>query len=262
MTGPLAHFDELMRASLDAELTQISKAVNAVVGTMVARNMLNSTARYLATGEAVSEGIGRLRLTIHEKWDEYMKPRLATLADADRGKYIEAAAKAFDLGAARLRGALNLRPDGGMEQVGLAVISAAIDRERTHLAAALNLYATLPTPSPISNVNVTTHGNNSPVIMGSGSLSQSVSSTTVNMSDLAIALGELLAAIDRTGVFPDLRQVVEEAKKEAEKQPQPNRIRLKGFLSAAKDIVQTSSALKPAWDSVASIAERIGGLFL
>lgn len=262
MTDPLAAFNDLMLASLDDEHDVTSRAVQNAVSAANARGMLNSTARYQASGRAISEGIGRFRLSVDEKWKTYMKPRLSTLFDADRQAYINAAATVFDTGAAKLKGTYDGRPNRGMEKEGLDVIHAAVDRERRLLVAELNLYSALPPAhTPAGTIQVTTHGPNSPVNVGSGMLAQSVS-TTVSMTDLSKALGDLLIAFDthHAGAAPELRQVIEDAKTETEK-PAPNRLRLKGSLTAVKDAVQTLGGLNQAWDSVVNVASKIIGLF-
>lgn len=179
-----------------------------------------------------------------------MKPHIPTLSAADRASYIDSAAKAFDRGAAKLNSTYNSTPNQGMERAGLSVIREAVDRERRQLVAKLNLstMVTMTTPST-PTITINTSGDNSPVNVGSGSLTQSVSSTTVSMVDLSKALGDLLVAIDNHGGSPELREVVAEAKVEAEK-PKPNPLRLKGLLGGAKDVVQTVGGLKGAWEAI------------
>jgi hypothetical protein len=127
------------------------------------------------------------------------------------------------------------------------------------LLAELNLYATIPQQlPPVSTVSVTTHGPNSPVNVGPGTQTQSVTSAAP-MAELVQALAALLAAMDNhhPGAAPDLRQVLEDAKLEAEK-PTPNVLRLKAFLSGSKDAVQTFAALNPAWDTAQRLAQTLG----
>ena len=79
------------------------------------------------------------------------------------------------------------------------------------------------------------------------------------MSELAEALGDVLVAMDthHRGASADLRQIVEDAKSEAQR-PQPNLLRLKAFLETSKADIQTFAALSPAWDAAQRIGQRLG----
>lgn len=266
MTDALAQFDALMRSALDAEVARAALDVRKVEAAANSVGQLNGSRRVVETARVLGEAIERFRVTIDEKWKAYMKPHLSTLTDSERYSYINSAIRPLDACAAKMEAELTGRTTlAGMQHIGQQLmrhLQDIADRERRFLAAELNLYAITPMPGSAPAVHVTTHGQNSPVNVGSGTLAQSVRTTTASMAELSKALSDLLAAIDshHGGAAPELRQVIEDARTEAEK-PDPNRLRLKGSLGAAKDVVQTIGGLSTAWDAVERIAKGIGGLF-
>jgi hypothetical protein len=256
----LSDFQALMGAELETELGLVAKAIMAVEHQASSNGMFQSSRRVIQTAEAAAEGITRYRQTVFDKWTTYLRPRLSNLTDIERLEYIETAAAALRGCIARVKSTCKSRArfNGGAEQIAQNTLDRAGARELALLTSELNLYATTPQQVPVSPVNVVTHGANSPVNVGHGTLAQSVQLGS-SMTELAAALGNLLAAMDthHHGAAPDLRQYIEEAKREAEK-PQPSLLRLKGFFGAAKDAVQTFAGLSPAWDVAQRIAHSLG----
>jgi hypothetical protein len=145
----------------------------------------------------------------------------------------------------------------------VAEIAKVGSRERGLLEAEMKLYMTTPTTPPSSpNVYVaTTHGSNSPVNVGSGSVNQQINSAE-GMAELVTALGALLEAMAQgpdQQELSEVREVLVEARDEAAKS-QPNRLKLRFMLAGAKDAVQTLSVSPAAWEAVHRIGQALGVL--
>jgi len=220
-------------------------------------NAFQSSGRVLYTALRLSDGIVRYRKFIFEKWTSYVRPRLTSVSDDDRAAFVGVALNAMDAVTAMAKELHQSRPGFN----GLSGPQAEIDkvgaRERRLLEAEVNLHMTTPTV-PSSQIHVSTSGANSPVNVGSGSLTQQVNSAE-GMAELVSALNHLLEAMAQT-MRPELaevREILLEAKEEAAK-PSPNRLKLSTFLSGAGGIVQTVAALQPAWEAVQQLGRTLG----
>lgn len=78
-------------------------------------------------------------------------------------------------------------------------------------------------------------------------------------SSLVVALAASLKAIDEDykEEMREIRELLEEAKKEAEKR-EPNTVKLKALLEDAKKIVETFAALDPMWQAIQRVAKMVG----
>jgi antitoxin component HigA of HigAB toxin-antitoxin module len=76
---------------------------------------------------------------------------------------------------------------------------------------------------------------------------------------LVAALAETLKTIDAEykEEFRELRELFEEAKKEAEKK-EPDRVKLKALLADANEMARTFATLDPAWQAVQRVAKMFG----
>ncbi|MFO1159769.1 MAG: hypothetical protein U1E60_13090 [Reyranellaceae bacterium] len=79
------------------------------------------------------------------------------------------------------------------------------------------------------------------------------------MHSLATALTESLKAIDDDyrEELREIRQLLEEARKEAEKD-EPNSVKLKAILADCKGMFRTFAALDPMWQGIQRIARMVG----
>jgi hypothetical protein len=150
------------------------------------------------------------------------------------------------------------RGNDSVHSKAVSEVSEEGQRQQATLEAELKLFLTTPAPSVVSQVHVTTHGRNSPVNVGGGTLRQRIDSGA-SMADLAQALAELLTAIDQYhhGKLAEERDVLEEAQVEANR-AEPNRLRLKSILAGCKDGIQTVASLQPAWQSAQRLAQMLG----
>jgi hypothetical protein len=84
---------------------------------------------------------------------------------------------------------------------------------------------------------------------------------TADRKDLAAALAQSLKAIDDDykEEMRELRELFEEAKKEAEKD-EPDSVKLKALLADAREMVRTFAALDPVWQGVQRVARLFGFL--
>ena len=84
---------------------------------------------------------------------------------------------------------------------------------------------------------------------------------TAQRKDLAAALGQSLKAIDDDykEEMRELRELFEEARKEAEKD-EPDGVKLKALLADGNEMVKTFAALDPAWQAVQRVARMFGFL--
>jgi hypothetical protein len=84
---------------------------------------------------------------------------------------------------------------------------------------------------------------------------------TADRKDLAAALAQSLRAIDDDykEEMRELRELFEEAKKEAEKD-EPDSVKLKALLADAREMVRTFAALDPVWQGVQRVARLFGFL--
>lgn len=84
---------------------------------------------------------------------------------------------------------------------------------------------------------------------------------TKGRKDLATALAESLRAIDDdyTEEMRELREIFEQARKEAEKD-EPDGLKLKALLADGNEMVKTFAALDPAWQGVQRVARLFGFL--
>jgi hypothetical protein len=82
---------------------------------------------------------------------------------------------------------------------------------------------------------------------------------TNDRKDLVAALGHSLKAIDGDykEEMRELREIFEEAKKEAEKK-EPDRVKLKALLADANEMARTFATLDPAWQAVQRVAKMFG----
>jgi len=82
---------------------------------------------------------------------------------------------------------------------------------------------------------------------------------TNDRKDLAAALGHSLKAIDDDykEEMRELREIFEEARKEAEKK-EPDRVKLKALLADANEMARTFATLDPAWQAVQRVAKMFG----
>jgi hypothetical protein len=146
----------------------------------------------------------------------------------------------------------------GLESANL--ISSTGDREKRLLENELQLDMSTPLPAPAgANISVTTHGSNSPVNVGPGSLNQQIN-TGEGMAELVTALAALLAALQQLkghGEVGEVRDMVIEAQEEATKLT-PNKLKLRSFLAGIKDGLQGIAAVQPAWESVHRMMQLLG----
>ena len=84
---------------------------------------------------------------------------------------------------------------------------------------------------------------------------------TAQRKDLAAALGQSLKAIDDDykEEMRELREIFEEARKEAEKD-EPDGVKLKALLADANEMARTFATLDPAWQAVQRVARLFGVL--
>jgi hypothetical protein len=78
-------------------------------------------------------------------------------------------------------------------------------------------------------------------------------------TSLAAALAASLKAIDDdyTEEMREMRQILEEARQEAEKH-EPNKEKLKALLADAGKMVQTFAALDPLWQGIQRVSRMVG----
>jgi len=81
----------------------------------------------------------------------------------------------------------------------------------------------------------------------------------VPKAHLAAALAASLKAIDDDykEEMREMRELLVEAKKEAEKQ-EPNMVKLKALLGDGKKMVETFAALDPVWQGIQRVSKMLG----
>jgi hypothetical protein len=79
------------------------------------------------------------------------------------------------------------------------------------------------------------------------------------MHHLAAALTESLRAIDGDyrEELREIRELLEEARKEAEKD-EPNGVKLKAILRDCNDMIRAFAALDPMWQGIQRVARMVG----
>lgn len=79
------------------------------------------------------------------------------------------------------------------------------------------------------------------------------------MHHLATALTESLKAIDGDyrEEFREIRQLLEDAKNEAEKD-EPNGVKLKAILDDCNGVIRAFAALDPVWQGIQRVARMVG----
>lgn len=251
------HFATLLSSELEAERQRSETEMVQVEFDFAMRGMFQSSARVFHTALRLSEGIVRYRKFIFEKWTSYVRPRMTSVSDGDRAAFVGVALNAMDVATAMAHELHQSRPEFNNLTGPLAEITKVGTRERGFLEAEVNLYMTTPTAPP-SQIHVSTSGANSPVNVGSGSLTQQVNSAE-GMTELVSALNRLLQAMAEAQrpELAEVREILLEAKEEAAK-PSPNRLKLSMILAGAGGIVQTVAALHPAWDAVHQLARSLG----
>lgn len=80
-----------------------------------------------------------------------------------------------------------------------------------------------------------------------------------SMQSLAAALTESLKAIDGDyrEEFREIRELLEEARKEAEKN-EPNGVKLKAILADCNEMIRTFATLDPVWQGIQRVARMVG----
>jgi len=251
------HFATLLSSELATERQRSATEMMQVESDFVMRGMFQSGARVHHTALRLSEGIVRHRKFIFEKWTSYVRPRMTSVSDGDRAAFVGVALTAIDAATSMAKELHQSRPGFNNLTGPLAEISKVGTRERRLLEAEVNLYMTTPTAPPSQTIHVATHGTNSPVNVGSGSLNQQINSAE-GMADLISALNGLLEAMALVPrpELADVREILLEAKEEAAK-PSPNRLKLSTILAGAGGIIQTVAALQPAWGVVHQLARTL-----
>jgi hypothetical protein len=253
----LPHFSRLLAFELDAAQLRMFDEVTRVESDYNSRGLFQSSARMVQTAKTLMAWLELYRRYIFEKLTSYIQPRLSSLTEADRVALAGAALNALD---AAFKGAKNhyaTRSQFNPHLIGpLAMIEEAGARERILLEAEVYLYMTTPTPA--SQIHVSTHGANSPVVVGSGSLNQQVHAAE-GMAELASAIGSLLELMAQAPrpELAEVREILLEAKEEAAK-PAPNRTKLSAILAGSKDAIQTVATLQPAWETAHRFAQALG----
>jgi hypothetical protein len=253
----LPHFSRLLAAELDVAQLRMIEKVTQVEYDFANKGAFQSSARLVVTANTLIAGVVLYRQCIFEKWTSYVRPRLSSLTEADRAAFGLAALNALD---AAVEGAKNhyaTRSQSNQLTGPLATIAEAGARERNLLETEVYLYMTTPTVQA-SQIHVSTHGANSPVVVGSGSMNQQVHSAE-GMAELASAIGSLLDVMAQAPrpELAEVREILLEAKEEAAK-PAPNRRKLSSILAGSKDAIQTVATLQPAWDAVYRVAQMLG----
>jgi hypothetical protein len=180
------------------------------------------------------------------------------LTEADRSAFVGAALNALDVAVEGAEKHYSTRSQFNQLTSPLAEIEKAGARERKLLEAEVNLYMTTPTAPASQSIHVSTHGSNSPVNVGSGSISQEVH-TAEGMVELTAAIGRLLDGMAQMPrpELSEVREILLEAREEATK-PAPNRLRLRSILAGTKDGLAGVAALQPAWETVYRVAQMLG----
>jgi hypothetical protein len=248
----------LLALELDAAQQGWAKAITKVESEANAKGRFHSGARIVMTAECLSDGLVQHRQFIFAKWTTYIRPRFASLSAADQTAFVDAALEAFDKAIAAAIAQLAARPKPSPHIDFSGPIKETGERERRSLEAELRLYMSTPVDSPAgANVtNVVTHGSNSPVNVGSGTLNQQVNVNEA-IAELVTALAGLLEAMKDQPRLDEVRDIVIEAKDEAAK-PRPNKLRLRSILGGAKDALQGVAAVQPAWETVHRALQMLG----
>ena len=167
---------------------------------------------------------------------------------------------ALDQAIVKAIGQFEGRPKPGLQRVEdfAAPIRETGLRERRLLESEINLYVSTPAPAS-AGLSVVTHGSNSPINAGSGTLNQQVNSAE-GMAELVVALGSLLDAMKQVQdpvELNEVREIVVEAKDEAAK-PAPNKLRLRSILAGVKVGVEGIATLEAAWEAVHRVMQLLG----
>jgi hypothetical protein len=248
----LPHFSRLLAFELDAAQLRLFEEVRRVESDYNSRGLFQSPARMVQTAKTLIAWLELYRRYILEKSTSYVQPRLSSLTEADRVAFAGAALNALDAAIKSAKNQYASRCQFGP----LAMIEEAAGRERSLLESEVHLYMTTPTTT--SQVHVSTHGANSPVVVGSGSLNQKVHAVE-GMAELASAIGSLLDMMAQAPrpQLAEVREILLEAKEEAAK-PTPNRTKLSSILAGSKDAIQTVATLQPAWETAHRLAQMLG----
>jgi hypothetical protein len=183
----ITHFAGLLATELEAAEERWMKEVTKTEFDFANRGTFDSSMRVHQAAERLSEGIVLYRDCIFDRWRSYARPRFASLPESDRTAFIGAALGALDKAIADALTHFHGRPKPsltfGLQSANL--ISSTGDREKRLLENELQLDMSTPLAAPAAtNINVTTHGTNSPVNMGAGTLTQQLN-TGEARADLA-----------------------------------------------------------------------------
>jgi hypothetical protein len=256
----VSQFTDLLASELHTAQDRWSKAMAQVEAELASKGRFESGARIAKVAECLNDGLILFGRFIFEKWTAYIRPRLASQSAAGQMAFVDAALGQFDRAVADAIARFEARPSTPPHP--MANFSGSVKetgaRTRRSLEAELRLYLSTPVDAPAStNVTVATHGSNSPVNVGSGTLNQQVN-VTQGMAELVTALAGLLEAM-RQGQdhqLDDVREIVVEAKDEATK-PKPNRLRLRSVLAGIKTGIEGIAVLEKAWELVESAAHAL-----
>jgi hypothetical protein len=256
----VSSFAELLASELEAAQLRWAQEITKVESEANANGRFHSGARIHQTAERLSEGIVLYRRCIFHKWTSYVRPRLPSLSVTDRAAFEAAALAALDQAIAGAVGQFEGRPKPGLQSSTdfAAPIKSIGQRERRGLENEIKLYVSTPTPAS-AGVSVVTHGSNSPVSVGSGSVHQQIN-TTEGMGELVVALTSLLDAMRQMQdhvQLNEVREIVVDAKDEAAK-PVPNRLKLRSILAGVKVGVEGIATLETAWGAVHRVVQMIG----
>jgi hypothetical protein len=250
-------FWRVLSSDLTAEQHRWQDEVLEIDSDFSRKGRFESSARLRAITRSYELGIRRFRRSIFQTWTTYVRPRIGTITEGEATRFREIALDFMDrvLKVARDKFSTT-NPGQGWEASLMAQIADAARAERQHLESEMVLYNT--TPSPVGNVNITTLGAQSPVIVGSGHIHQKQQSAP-DVRPLVEALDVLLAALAKKASpeLVEVQEVVVEARDEAMK-PASNGVRLKSLLSGVRETLGTVTDFQSAWEVVQKVAQSLG----
>lgn len=266
---------EQIGLAFDEQNHQIEQEAGKLLGSFIQRGVLQSSMTARSIGELYGNDIqirgeialGKvkrvftiLRISPTDDIENDLRVFLEELMKAEVDKQYENLNKQPPLKQHESRSNVS-----SLRQIGGAVFEKAVDHmfrkmrsEITLYAAALKTTAEPVTPGT-SSINI--HGDVA-VIQTGAHASMNISIDTFQRGQITKALDAVRAGLDKARDsdkfnVAEIEEIVSETKAEVQKE-KPNAIKLKSMLASIGDAIQTTAALRPAYDSIKSVLSYFG----